>query len=220
TELLLQERVPRQSPSIDPRPLDEMRVAAPLPTIPVRRYRSAHTVAPHTQFLSNGNYVTAVTNAGGGSSVWRGLAVTRWRRDATRDADGQFIYLRDVRSGAVWSATFQPSLQEPDDYAVTFSADRASFRRRDDDISTQLDIAVSTEDDVEVRRITVRNHGARLREFDVTSYAEIVLTSAANDFAHPAFGKLFVETEYLPDSATLLCHRRPRDPGEPAAWAF
>ena len=103
------------------------------PPLSIRRTRSY----PHTQFLSNGNYVTAVTNAGGGSSVWRGLAVTRWRRDATRDADGQFIYLRDVRSGTVWSATYQPSRREPDDYAVTFSGDRASFRRRDGDISTQ-----------------------------------------------------------------------------------
>ena len=212
TELLLQERVPRHVATIEPRPLDEMRVAAPAASIPVRRYRSPHTTFPHTQFLSNGNYVTSVTNAGGGTSVWRGLPVTRWRRDATRDADGQFIYLRDVRSGAVWSATYQPTRREPDEYAVTFSADRASFRRRDDDISTQLDIAVSTEDDVEVRRITVRNHGTRIRELDVTSYAEIVLTSAVNDLAHPAFGKLFVETEYLPDSAALLCHRRPRDP--------
>ena len=141
-----------------------MRVAAPVAPIPVRRYRSPHTTFPHTQFLSNGNYVTSVTNAGGGASVWRGLPVTRWRRDATRDADGQFIYLRDVRSGAVWSATYQPTRREPDDYSVTFSADRATFRRRDDDISTQLDIAVSTEDDVEVRRITVRNHGTRIRE--------------------------------------------------------
>ena len=221
TELLLQERVPREAPTIEPRPLDEMRVAgAPVASMPVRRYRSPHTVFPHTQFLSNGNYVTSVTNAGGGTSVWRGLPVTRWRRDATRDADGQFIYLRDVRGGAVWSATYQPTRREPDDYAVTLSADRATFRRRDDDLSTQLDIAVSPEDDVEVRRIAVRNHGTRIRELDVTSYAEIVLTSAGNDLAHPAFGKLFIETEYLPDSAALLCHRRPRDSRDVAAWAF
>ena len=115
---------------------------------------------PHTQFLSNGNYVTSVTNAGGGASTWRGLPVTRWRRDATRDADGQFIYLRDVRSGAVWSAAYQPTRREPDDYAVDVLAPTGRrFRRRDEDISTQLDIAVSTEDDVEVRRITIRNHG-------------------------------------------------------------
>jgi cyclic beta-1,2-glucan synthetase len=220
TELLLQERVPRQSPTIDPRPLDEMRAAAPASSAPARRYRSPHTIFPHAQFLSNGNYVTAVTNAGGGSSSWRGLAVTRWHRDATRDADGQFVYLRDVRSGVVWSAAYQPSQREPDDYAVTFFAERASFRRRDGDISTHLDIAVSAEDDVEVRRITVRNHGTRIRELDVTSYAEIVLGAPADDLAHPAFGKLFIETEYLPASAALLCHRRRRDPREPPAWAF
>jgi cyclic beta-1,2-glucan synthetase len=220
TELLLQERVPRDVATVEPRPLDEMRVAAPLPTTPVRRYRSPHTVFPHTQFLSNGNYVASVTNAGGGTSLWHGLPVTRWRRDATRDADGQFIYLRDVRSGTTWSATYQPTRHEPDEYGVTFSSDRASFRRRDEEVSTQLDIAVSTEDDVEVRRLTVRNHGTRIREIDVTSYAEIVLTSAQNDLAHPAFGKLFIETEYLPDSTALLCHRRPRDPRDVAAWAF
>jgi len=220
TELLLQERVPRNVGTIEPRPLDEMRVAAAAASIPARRYRSPHTTFPHTQFLSNGGYVTSVTNAGGGASVWHGLPVTRWRRDATRDANGQFVYLRDVRSGAVWSATYQPSRREPDEYAVSFSPDRASIRRRDDDVSTELDVAVSTEDDVEVRRITVRNHGLRIRELDVTSYAEIVLTPAVNDVAHPAFGKLFVETEYVTDSAALLCHRRPRDSGDAAAWAF
>ncbi len=220
TELLLQERVPRDAATIDPRPLDEMRVAAPVASVPVRRYRSPHTLFPHTQFLSNGTYVTSVTHAGGGASVWRGLPVTRWRRDATQDADGQFIYLRDVRSGAVWSATYQPTRREPDEYSVTFSADRATFRRRDDDLSTQLDVAVSTEDDVEVRRLTVRNLGSRIREVDVTSYAEIALAPAVSDLAHPAFGKLFIETEYLADCSALLCHRRRRDPEEVVAWAF
>jgi cyclic beta-1,2-glucan synthetase len=221
TELLLQERVPREMATIEPRPLDDVRITgAAVASVPVRRYRSAHTESTHTQFLSNGNYVTSVTNAGGGSSVWHGLPVTRWRRDATRDADGQFIYLRDVRGGAVWSAAYQPTRREPDDYAVILSADRATFRRRDDELSTRLDISVSPEDDVEVRRVSVRNHGNRIRELDVTSYAEIVLTSAENDLAHPAFGKLFVETEYLPDSAALLCHRRPRDSRDVSAWAF
>src|SRR4029078_12052943 len=90
----------------------------------------------------------------------------------------------------------------------------------DDEISTQLDIAVSTEDDVEVRRVTVVNQSARIREIDVTSYAEIVLAPPADDLAHPAFGKLFLETEYLADSAALLCHRRTRDPREPGPWAI
>src|SRR5438046_9118625 len=107
-----------------------MRVTTPVASISVRRFRSAHTSVPHTQFLSNGHYVTSITNAGGGASVWRGLPVTRSRRDGTRDADGQFIYLRDVRSGAVWSATYHPTRREPDEYDVTFSADRATLQPR------------------------------------------------------------------------------------------
>jgi cyclic beta-1,2-glucan synthetase len=219
TELLLQERVPRHTATIQPRPLDEMRVVAPPPAVPVRRYRSPHTVVPHAQFLSNGNYVTIVTNAGGGASFCRGLAVTRSRRDPTRDPGSQFVYLRDVRSGSVWSAAYHPTAQEPEDYVVAFRAEKATFRRRDDEIVTQLDISVSTEDDVEVRRVMVVNQSKRIREIDVTSYAEIVLAPPADDLAHPAFGKLFLETEYLADSAALLCHRRARDPREPAVWA-
>jgi cyclic beta-1,2-glucan synthetase len=219
TELLLQERVPRHTPMIQPRPLDEIRVVAPAPAMPIRRFRSPHTGFPHAQFLSNGNYVTIVTNAGGGSSFCRGLAVTKSRRDPTCDPGSEFVYLRDVRSGSVWSATYHPTAAEPHDYVVEFRADKAMFRRHDDEVLTQLDVAVSTEDDVEVRRVTVVNQSARIREIDVTSYAEVVLAAQADDLAHPAFGKLFLETEYLPDSAALLCHRRSRDPREPAVWA-
>ena len=219
TELLLQERLPRHTPTIDPRPLDEMRVVAPAPSMPIRRYRSPHTVVPHAQFLSNGNYLTIVTNAGGGSSFCGSLAVTKSRRDPTRDPGSQCIYLRDVRTGSVWSATYHPTAAEPADYLVEFRADRATFRRHDDEVSTQLDVAVSTEDDVEVRRVTMVNQSTRIREIDVTSYAEIVLAAPADDLAHPAFGKLFLETEYLADSAALLCHRRPRDPRDRPVWA-
>jgi cyclic beta-1,2-glucan synthetase len=219
TELLLQERVPRQAPIAQPRPVEETRAAGPLPALAIRRFRSPHTRFAHAQFLSNGNYTAVVTNAGGGASFCRGRVVTRHREDPTRDPGSQFLYLRDVRSGAVWSATFQPTLKEPDDYVVTFLPEKGTFRRRDHEIATQMDVAVSTEDDVEVRRLAVTNHSDRPREIEVTSYAEVVLAPAADDLAHPAFGKLFVATEYLPESAALLCHRRPRGSDEPDVWA-
>ena len=124
-----------------------------------------------------------------------------------------------MRSGAVWSATHHPTGTEPEDYLVTFLAEKATFSRRHDGIATLLDIAVSTEDDVEVRRLAVTNHSDRPREIEITSYAEIVLAPAADDLAHPAFGKLFVETEYLPERTALLCSRRPRSADEAALWA-
>ena len=219
TELLLQERVPREAAITQPRPVEETRAASPAVAQPLRRFRSPHTLWPHAQFLSNGSYTTVVTNAGGGASFCRGRVVTRHREDTTRDPGSQFLYLRDVRSGAVWSATHHPTGTESEDYLVTFLAEKATFSRRYDGIASLLDVAVSTEDDVEVRRLALTNHSDRPREIEITSYAEIVLAPAADDLAHPAFGKLFVETEYLPERTALLCARRPRSPDEAALWA-
>ena len=220
TELLLQERVPRQRPTTVPRPVDEMRLSPPMPAVPLRRYRTPHTPFPHTQFLSNGKYVASVTNAGGGANSYQGIAVTRARHDPTCDHGSQFLYLRDVRSGAVWSPTYHPTRREAEDYTAVFLPEKATFACRDDDISTQLEIAVSTEHDVEVRRLKLSNRSLRIREIDVTSYAEVVLGPPAEDFSHPAFGKLFIETFYLPETAALLGHRRPRDSADPGMWVM
>ncbi len=219
TELLLQERVPHAAPITRPRPVEESRLTAPAQPAGVRRLRSPHTLHPHAQFLSNGNYTAVVTNAGGGASFCRGRAVTRHRRDVTRDPGGQYLYLRDVRSGAVWSATHQPVGREAEEYLATFQPEKATFRRRDDGVVTRLEIAVSPEDDLEVRRLRVTNQTDRPREIEVTSYAEIVLAPQADDLAHPAFGKLFVESEYVPDCAALLFRRRPRAADESEVWA-
>ncbi len=220
TELLLQERVPRQAAAAPPRPVEMTRAPWTPPSIPLRRFRTPHTVHPHAQFLSNGSWVTVVTNAGGGSSSWRDLSITRAREDRTMDVGGQCLYLRDVRSGLVWSPTWFPTMREPEDCFVTFAADKAVFRRTDDGIESMLEVMVSAGDDTEVRRLSLTNRSDRVREIDVTSYAEIVLGRPSDDLAHPAFGKLFVQTEYLAESATLICGRRPRAADEPRAWAF
>ena len=160
-----------------------------------------------------------VTTAGSGYSRWRHLAVTRWREDATRDCWGTYVFLRDERSGAVWSAAYQPSGVEPDTYEVTFGEDRVEIQRRDGAIATTLEVVVSPEDDAEVRRVSISNLGTRTREIELTSYAEIVLAPPATDTAHPAFSNLFVQTEFLPALSALLATRRPRSHDEPQVWA-
>src|SRR6202521_2382321 len=134
--------------------------------------------------------------AGSGYSRWRDLAVTRWREDVTCDSWGSYIFLRDVSSGKVWSAGYQPSGVEADSYEVEFSEDRAKIVRRDGTLTTTLEVAVSPEDDAEVRRVSISNLGNRAREIELTSYAELVLAPGAADAAHPAFSKMFVQTEF------------------------
>jgi cyclic beta-1,2-glucan synthetase len=220
TELLLQERIPRQAPFIQPSPAEETHVALRAPQHTPRRIRSAFTANTQAQILSNGAYVVILTNAGGGASTCRGRAVTRWREDRTTDPGSQFVYLRDVHSGEVWSATHQPIGARADSYVVEFLSEKATFERRDHDIETRLEVAVSPEDDAEVRRVSLVNHGARPREIELTSYVEIALASPGEDAAHPAFGKLFIETEWAPEFEALFARRRARSPSDPSTVAF
>jgi cyclic beta-1,2-glucan synthetase len=220
TELLLQERVPREAILSEPRPAEAANVAPVLPAFASRRFLSPHTAGVHTHFLSNGRFTTAVTNDGGGYSMWRDLAVTRRRDDPTAACGGHYIYLRDAWSKEIWSAAYAPVCHEPDEFEATFDLDKVTFRRRDNDIESLLEITVSSEDDVEVRRLKLTNRGPQTRELEITSYVELVLGRPEDDLAHPAFGKLFVETEFDSQSAGLIFSRRPRGSDQQPTVAF
>jgi cyclic beta-1,2-glucan synthetase len=159
-----------------------------------------------------------LTAAGSGYSRWGEVALTRWREDPTCDPWGYHVFLRDVVDGRVWSAGYQPVGCQPDSYDAAFFEDRAQITRRDGPMLTSTEILVSPEDDAEVRRVSVTNEGNRTREIELTTYAEVVLAASAADSAHPAFSKLFVQTEFIADSGTLLATRRVRDSGEPEVW--
>ena len=220
TELLLQERTPRDVAVARPRAEEVAAAADVRELVPpaVRRFTSAHSAAPRTHLLSNGRYAVMITAAGSGQSRWRGLAITRWREDVTRDVGGMYVFLRDVHSGETWSAGYQPRGVEPDAYHVTFSEDRAEIIRHDRALTTTLEVIVSPEDDAEIRRVSLTNSGPQVREIEVTSYAEIVLASAAADAAHPAFSSLFVQTESVPELDALLAMRRPRAHTDESLW--
>ena len=77
---------------------------------------------------------------------------------------------------------------------------------------------MSSEDDAEVRRVSLTNEGNRVSEIELTTYAEVVLATADSDSTHPAFSKLFVQTEFVAESGALLATRRTRDPADPSLW--
>ncbi|MEI9935071.1 MAG: hypothetical protein WDM71_09550 [Ferruginibacter sp.] len=172
------------------------------------------------QLLSNGRYHVMVTNAGGGYSRWKNISVTRWREDATCDDWGTFCFIKDVDNNVSWSAAYQPLLKQGDNYEAVFSQGRAEFRRRDMSLETHTEIAVSPEDDIELRRVHITNQSRKRRTIEVTSYAEIVLTTSAADEAHPAFSNLFVQTEINQQRHAILSARRPRFVEEQTPWMF
>ena len=220
TELLLQERIPVGVPTAHPRSEEVLtgRVAQTAFGMIARVYDSATLDTPRTQLLSNGTYGVMITTAGAGYSQCAGKAVTRWREDVTCDNWGAFIYLRDVRSGDVWSAGHQPIRKRATAYRAAFSEDKADFRRVDSGITTRMEVLVSAEDNAEIRRVSLTNNSTRTREIELTSYSEVVLASPEADAAHPAFSNLFIETEFVSAESAILARRRQRSADDEQVW--
>ncbi|HUF34348.1 MAG TPA: glucoamylase family protein [Gemmatimonadales bacterium] len=219
-ELLLHERIPRRLVLRPPQGgrgdegLPEAEVERPA----VRELDLPDTVSPHVALLGHLPYTIMVSHCGAGYSRYEALAVTRWHSDGTRDATGQFCYVKDLRSGRAWSAAHQPVCAPADWYRAYLATDRVTFHRADGEVETRTEIAVVPEDAAEVRLVTVTNNGDEPREIELTSYGEIVLAPPEADRAHPAFGNLFVETEWHEWCSALTATRRPRSAAEPALW--
>ena len=220
TALLLDERVPRRYTARQAQSdaATDPLVRAPRPRAVAREMDTAQTPEPRVGLLGGQSYCALITNAGSGYSRSGAMDVFRWRADATRDAVGQWIYIRDVVSGAVWSAAHQPVCATPTAYHVSFAADRVVFLRNDKGIDTRTEIVVVPRERTEIRRVTLTNRSRNARELELTSYGEVVLTSAGADRAHPAFQNLFVETEWVSDQCAVLASRRPRSSEERRPW--
>ena len=219
-ELLLFERVPRRVVLQQPQAA-RAEEALPDPDLErptVREIDDPNTPQPHVALLGRLPYTIMVTHCGGGYSRYEDLAVTRWRADGTRDATGQFCYVKDVTRQSLWSVAHQPVCAPADSYQALLATDRVTFHRTDGGIETRTEIAIVPQDSAEVRRVTLTNSSTERREIELTSYGEVVLAPPNADRAHPAFANLFVETEWHDWCSTVTATRRPRSAQERRLW--
>ena len=219
-ELLLYERIPRRMM------LQKPQTARPEASLPspeleapaVRELDTPLTPQPRVALLGRLPYTVMLTNGGSGYSRYEDLAVTRWRADGTADSAGQHCYVKDVTRGRIWSTAHQPVCARADTYHVSLATDRVVFHRTDGPIETRTEITTVPDDSAEVRRVTVTNNGAVPCDVELTSYGELVLAPPDADRAHPAFGNLFVETEWHSWCSAVTGTRRPRAPSEQRVW--
>ena len=218
---LLHEKIPKTIAYFERTPnLTKTQMASIPAEMPTRVYTTPDTRIPEVQLLSNGSYHVMVTNAGAGYSRWKDYAVTRWKPDTTRDNWGTFFYLRDLEDGHFWSTTYQPVRQPLGKYETVFSEGRAEYKSILDGIETQCEVVVSPEDDIELRRHKIVNRSGKARTIELTSYSETVIASPIADLSHPAFSKLFVQTEIVPEFHSILSTRRPRFVEEKPPYTF
>ncbi len=220
TELLLQEKVSNRVIYDRKQIIDYSNSSFEKSNIIVRKYTTANTEIPETHLLSNGAYSLMITNSGTGYSKLDNMLIYRWKEDVTRDNKGTFFYIRNVNSRDYWSAAFEPCKCTGDKYEVTFALDKAEFLRKDGNIETRTEIAVSNEDNCETRRLNITNHSDHSRTIEITSYSEITLAEYNTDLVHPAFSNLFISTEFIESLNCITANRRVRKKGEKQPWTM
>ena len=184
----------------------------------IRDFGTAHTPQPQIAVLGQSPFTTILTNAGGGQTRFGALAVTRWRSDPTLDDSGQWCYVKDLTTNAMWSAGFQPTCVDPLWYRVRFEDDCVSFHRKDGDIETLMEIVVASDEAIEIRRITLGNTSSSAHDIELTTCSEVVIAPFNADRGHPAFSNLFVQTEWVEECRALLAMRRPRSAENSPVW--
>jgi cyclic beta-1,2-glucan synthetase len=219
TELLLEERMPFGAPPARS-PATVMSTSARIePRVDAVEHVGLRSPGPlRVQLLGHGELSSLVSSTGAGVTTWKGLDVNRFREDPVLDAGGVFLYIKNRTQNRLWSAGYQPTRAEPSFYNVAFSIDRVEFHRKDGDVQTVTEVALSPEHAVEVRRVTLSNQGESPIELELTSYCEVVLAPRGADVGHRAFSNMFVETEAVPERFALLAHRRPRNAGDSEVW--
>ena len=175
---------------------------------------SLNDPTPRGRVLSNGRYHVVLTGAGSGYSAWGDVLLTGWDGDRSEDRDGLFVYLRDLGGGPLWSIGAQPVVAGADEYRASAADGVVTIERRQGQIAAGMAVCVFADADVELRRLTLTNHGSAPRRLELTAYAPLVLNQLPAHAAHPAFSKLFVETEHLADRRALLARRRARSAAE------
>ena len=221
-ELILQERVPRGIPIKEPHPIDvELEPGdqeAVQNIVEHAGMGELDTSPPRLHILSNGNFSTLLTHSGTGSSQCDGVTLNGWEPDPTIDPLGVFVYIKDLKSGEFWSAGHQPVKRKPDRYDSWFHNGKIVTSRVDEWIETTTEVCVSPDYPIELRKIILTNYSEKERELEVTSYAEVVLNQRKDHNSHPAFSKLFIQTDYLAEHHALMAKRRPRSDNEPPMW--
>lgn len=218
TELLLQEKIPKAIVYDREYQYDASDILVEKQNISVRRYVSPRTEMPETHLMSNGSYSLMLTNSGGGYSKKDDMTIYRWREDVSLDNTGMFFYIKNINSNEYWSAAYEPCKYEGEDYEVLFSLDKAEFKRKDGNLRTHTEVAVSNEDNAEVRKISITNHSEHTRIVEITSYCEVTLSHYNADLVHPTFSNLFIKTEYIDDLGCIIANRRPRSRKDKQPW--
>jgi cyclic beta-1,2-glucan synthetase len=159
--------------------------------------------------IGNGHLTVRATACGGGDLTWNGIAITRWWPRSLGPCRGDQTYLSDLDAGTlhVLGDATAPGVSDSEAWCAPHGME---MHQRIDTLFVRTATGVAPNNDVAFKRVTLTNESNTVRRVMVTHYAQFVLASAGADQRHPAFNKLFIESEYVRGHSALVFGRRRR----------
>ncbi len=152
---------------------------------------------PWVNVICNGRYGLVISHNGGGFSFYDDAqhnVLTRWEMDLVRDCYGKFIYISDLDTGEVWSATPSPCRAELEHYSCTHAMGTTTFVTKYSGIEVTWTLGVAPDEPVELWHVTVKNTGTKPRRLRICSYMEWCCGAAPD--TKREFHRLFFNTKF------------------------
>lgn len=143
------------------------------------------TPLPWFNYLGSEAYFGLISNTAGGYSFYRDphfRRLTRYRyNNVPLDHGGRYIYLRDDRTGAFWSPSWQPTRHALERYECRHGLGYTLIDSTLEDIEARIRYFVPLGESLEIWHVTLANRRSESAELSVFSCVEFCLWNALDD---------------------------------------
>ncbi|MCL5029427.1 MAG: glycosyl transferase family 36 [Bacteroidetes bacterium] len=171
--------------------------------------KTYQTPKPWINVISNGVYGLTISQAGGGFSWYEHSEfnrLTRWHQDLVQDNWGKYIYIKNNKTGDVWSPTFQPVKTELNKFECIHGFGYTKFNSIYKGVEISLTIFVPFDESIEIWDLKIANKTNKEVDLSIYTYFEWCLGSSADH--HREFHKSFLETEFDAKSNVMTATKR------------
>ena len=165
-------------------------------------------------FISNEDYVVAMNQKGQGVSKYKDVYINRFK--VTSDyPQGIFFAFKNIKNKNIWSSNYAYNENKESQYQISFMPDKHEQEIVNGNIKTKIETTVSSNQPVELRRVTLENQGNEEEILEVTCYFEPVLSRKEQDYSHPAFNNLFLIPKLEEETNSIIVQRKNREANTP-----
>ena len=174
-------------------------------------------------FLRGSRLSSVITNTGATYLKYKDKIVNR-QSYIDPNSTGNYIYITDLTSNKVISTSdcniHSMYNKNTESCKWVSSLNKIECSQSTGEIEATMDVCVSQEYNVELRKVSLYNTTNEKREVLINTYMEPAMTDYMTNLVHPSFSNLQIETYYDQELDTLVASKRKRSDEDNDLFVF